>query len=32
MDGAIDTLKRHGVNEDNITVIHAPGAWELDCC
>lgn len=29
LDGAIDTLKRHGVNEDNITVIHAPGAWEL---
>ncbi|NUL20649.1 6,7-dimethyl-8-ribityllumazine synthase, partial [Agrobacterium tumefaciens] len=28
-EGAIDTLKRHGVNEDNITVIHAPGAWEL---
>ena len=29
LEGAIDTLKRHGVNEDNITVIHAPGAWEL---
>ena len=27
--GAIDTLKRHGVNEDNITIIRAPGAWEL---
>ncbi len=23
LEGAIDTLKRHGVNEDNITVIHA---------
>ncbi|MBU3085598.1 6,7-dimethyl-8-ribityllumazine synthase [Acinetobacter seifertii] len=29
LEGALDTLKRHGVNEDNITVIHAPGAWEL---
>lgn len=27
--GAIDTLKRHGVNESNITVVRAPGAWEL---
>ena len=27
--GAIDTLKRHGVNEDNITIVRAPGAWEL---
>ena len=29
LEGAIDTLKRHGVAEDAITVIHAPGAWEL---
>ena len=29
LEGAIDTLKRHGVSKDNITVIHAPGAWEL---
>lgn len=29
LEGAIDTLKRHGVAEDNITVAHAPGAWEL---
>ena len=27
--GAIDTLKRHGVNESNITIVRAPGAWEL---
>jgi 6,7-dimethyl-8-ribityllumazine synthase len=27
--GAIDTLKRHGVSEDNICVAYAPGAWEL---
>src|SRR5690606_11912829 len=29
LEGAIDTLKRHGVSEDNITVVHAPAAWEL---
>lgn len=29
LEGALDTLKRHGVAEDNITVAHAPGAWEL---
>lgn len=29
LEGAIDTLKRHGISEDNITVVHAPGAWEL---
>lgn len=29
LDGAIDTLKRHGVAEENITVAYAPGAWEL---
>lgn len=29
LEGAIDILKRHGVSEDHITVVHAPGAWEL---
>lgn len=29
LEGTIDTLKRHGVREDNITVAYAPGAWEL---
>lgn len=29
LEGAIDTLKRHGVPEQHITVVHAPGAWEL---
>ncbi|XID74952.1 6,7-dimethyl-8-ribityllumazine synthase [Alkanindiges sp. WGS2144] len=29
LDGAVDTLKRHGVAAANITVIRAPGAWEL---
>ena len=27
--GAIDTLAKHGVEEDNIDVIHVPGAVEL---
>ncbi|MFW2372102.1 MAG: 6,7-dimethyl-8-ribityllumazine synthase [Gammaproteobacteria bacterium] len=27
--GAIDTLLRHGVAEDNITVIKVPGAYEM---
>ena len=27
--GALDTLKRHGVPETNITVIKVPGAFEL---
>ena len=29
LSGAIDTLKRHGVDEANITVVRVPGAWEL---
>lgn len=29
VSGAIDTLVRHGVNESDITVIRAPGAFEL---
>ncbi len=29
LDGAVDTLKRHGVKEENITVVRVPGAWEL---
>lgn len=27
--GAIDSLKRHGVNEGNIIVAHVPGSFEL---
>lgn len=27
--GAIDTLKRHGVGEKQITVVRAPGAFEI---
>ena len=29
VEGAIDTLVRHGVSKDSITVIRAPGAFEL---
>ncbi len=29
LDGAVDALTRHGVNEDDITVVWVPGAFEL---
>ncbi len=29
LEGALDTLKRHGVKEDNIRVIRVPGAFEI---
>lgn len=29
LEGAIDTLKRHGVLEENIIIIRTPGAFEL---
>lgn len=29
IEGAVDALRRHGVSEDNITIIMAPGAFEL---
>ncbi len=29
VSGALDTLKRHGVTEDKITIIKVPGAFEL---
>lgn len=28
-DGAVDTLRRHGVAEERITVVQVPGAFEL---
>ncbi len=28
-EGAIDALRRHGVSEDNLTIIYAPGAFEI---
>ncbi|UCE62186.1 MAG: 6,7-dimethyl-8-ribityllumazine synthase [Phycisphaerales bacterium] len=29
LDGAVDTLKRHGGVEENITCVHVPGSFEL---
>jgi len=29
LSGAIDTLRRHGVDEKHITVVRAPGAFEI---
>lgn len=29
VDGAVDSLTRHGVDADNIDIVHVPGAWEL---
>ena len=29
VDGAIDTLERHGCDRKNITIVWVPGAWEL---
>jgi 6,7-dimethyl-8-ribityllumazine synthase len=29
LEGAIDTLRRHGVSDDHLTVARVPGAYEL---
>ena len=30
VDGAVDTLKRHGVKESDITIVRVPGAcWPI---
>ena len=29
VEGAVDILMRHGVDADNIDIVHVPGAWEL---
>ena len=29
VDGAVDTLKRHGVSEENIRIVRVPGAFEI---
>ncbi len=28
-EGALDTLRRHGISEDQITIYYAPGAFEF---
>jgi len=27
--GAVDTLKRHGAEDGDLTIVRVPGAWEL---
>lgn len=29
VDGAVDTLRRHGINDADITVVRVPGAYEM---
>ncbi len=29
LDGALDTLRRHGVTDDRIEIVRVPGAYEL---
>ena len=29
LDGALDTLGRHGADLKDVTVAHVPGAWEI---
>ena len=29
VEGALDTLRRHGVSEDDITLVKVPGAFEI---
>lgn len=29
LEGALDALKRHGIKDDQITIVRAPGAYEL---
>jgi 6,7-dimethyl-8-ribityllumazine synthase len=28
-DGALDTLRRHGIQDENVTIYYAPGAFEF---
>ena len=29
LDGAVDTLRRHGVKDKDLTIVRTPGAYEL---
>ena len=29
LEGAVDTLRRHGVSDKQITIVRAPGAFEI---
>lgn len=29
VDGALDALRRHGVDDEHITLVRVPGSWEM---
>ncbi|WP_346799074.1 6,7-dimethyl-8-ribityllumazine synthase [Halomonas sp. Bachu 37] len=29
VEGAVDSLVRHGVDSEHIDIVHVPGAWEI---
>ena len=29
LDGAVDTLRRHGVDDEKISIAHVPGSFEI---
>lgn len=29
VDGALDTIRRHGASLDDVTIVWVPGSWEL---
>lgn len=29
VEGAVDSLVRHGVDSEHVDIVHVPGAWEL---
>lgn len=29
LDGSLDTLRRHGASDDNITIVRVPGSFEI---
>lgn len=29
LDGAVDTLKRHGATDDQLSIVHVPGSFEI---
>jgi len=29
LEGALDTLRRHGASDERVTVVHVPGSFEL---
>ena len=29
VEGALDTLRRHGISDDDVTIVRVPGAYEM---